>query len=186
MQETADILGCSLHKVQYWLGKHILLSRSRSEAMYVKKNPDGDPFAFSPPKTMNQSFLFGLGLGLYWGEGTKANKNTVRLGNSDPALVRQFIKFLSTCYGVKRSDLRFAIQIFTDISPDRTLDFWSRELSVPKSQFVKTIITPSRGKGTYRKKLEYGVLTVYYCNTKLRNTLIKELEMLGLKTYLPR
>ena len=185
MQETADALGCSLHKVQYWLGKHEILSRSRNEAMYVKYNPTGDPFEFSTPKTLSDSFLFGLGLGLYWGEGTKMDKNAVRLGNSDPALIRSFNNFLHTCYGVKKEELTFALQVFSDINPQKTVDFWSKEIGVHKSQFRKTIITPSRGKGTYSKKLEHGVLTVYFCNTKLRNALVRELETLGLKTRSP-
>lgn len=109
----------------------------------------------------------------------------MHLGNSDLALIRRFIHFLSICYNVQKESLRFAIQIFNDVSPREALIFWSKEIGVQKAQFKKTIITPSRGKGTYRKKSKYGVLTVYFCNTKLRNALVHELETLGLKTYSP-
>src|SRR3989344_800394 len=87
MQDIADILGCSLHKVSYWMGKHVLLTRSKSDAMYLKHNPDGDPFLLRLPKTIAEAKLFGLGIGLYWGEGTKASLSSVRLGNTDPALI---------------------------------------------------------------------------------------------------
>lgn len=185
MQEIAALLGCSLNTVVYWMGKYRIKTRSRSEAIYLKKNPHGDPFRFSKPKNSMDMILFGLGLGLYWGEGTKANKNTVRLGNSDPALIKSFMNFLSVIYGVNKEDLSFAIQIFSDVHSEESLDFWSRELGVMKGQFRKTIITPSRRKGTYRKKSKYGVLTVYFCNMKLRNAIMHELQKLGLKSELP-
>lgn len=185
MQEIAVLLNCSLNTVVYWMDKYRIKTRSRSEAVYLKKNPHGDPFHFSKPRGSKDIILFGLGLGLYWGEGTKADKNTVRLGNSDPALVRIFMNFLSTVYGVSKEDLSFAIQIFNDVRPEDALTFWSQELGVMKNQFRKTIITPSRGKGTYRKKSKYGVLTVYFCNMKLRNAIMHELQKLGLKSESP-
>jgi len=90
----AKKLGCSGHKINYWLGKHNILKRSISNAIYLKYNPNGDPFNFTPPKNPKEERLFGLGIGLYWGEGNKANKNIVKLGNSDPELLKVFIQFL--------------------------------------------------------------------------------------------
>lgn len=179
MQEIADILGCSLHKVAYWMEKHRLQTRPRSEAAYIKYNPGGDPFHFRKPKTREEVFLMGLGLGLYWGEGTKANKNSVRLGNTDPDLINRFIDFLIEIYGVKKSDLKFGLQIFNDVNSSNALRFWMKKLSVERNQFhKKVVVTPSRSKGTYKRKSEYGVLTVYYNNTKLRGALGSELGKL--------
>lgn len=179
MQEIANELDCSLHKVAYWMEKHKVPRRSWSEATYVKHNPDGDPFSFEAPRTIEQAMLMGLGLGLYWGEGTRSNKLSVRLGNTDPALVRKFVEFLEKIYTIDKKDLKFGLQIFSDIHPEKALRYWMKELDVTRDQFQKkVVVTPSRGKGTYRKKLEYGVLTVYYHNMKLRSALEKELRKL--------
>lgn len=178
MQEIADRLNCSLHKVAYWIAKHKIRVRSRSDATYIKRNPNGDPFTRQIIKTKRDAFLSGLGLGLYWGEGTKASKNSIRLGNADPKLIRAFIQFLTRLYGIERSRLRFGLQVFSDIAPEIALQFWCRALNMPRSQFQKVIITPSRGTGTYRKKLINGVLTVQFHNKKLRNVLIAELDTL--------
>jgi hypothetical protein len=179
MKEMADMFGCSLHKVAYWMEKFKISRRARSEATYVKRNPAGDPFRFSRPTSVVGAELLGLGLGLYWGEGTKANKNSVRLGNTDPALVRIFIKFLRDICGIDEKKLRFGLQIFSDMNPAEALNFWVRELRSDKSRFQKPIITPSRGKGTYRRKTKYGVLTVYFNNKKLREVIVKELNRYG-------
>jgi hypothetical protein len=177
MQEIADELGYSLHKVKYWMEKHEIKIRNRSDATYIKRNPFGDPFHFRRPQNTKEAELFGLGIGLYWGEGTKANKDSVRLGNTDPELLNHFIKFLEKFFSVGREDLRFGLQIFTDIPVDRAMDFWIKKLKIRRSQFYKPLITRSGSIGTYRKKSEYGVLTVMYHNKKLRNLLISLLPM---------
>ena len=88
----------SENKINYWLKKYNIPKRSISEAIYVKANPLGDPFTSAKPKSKEEWFLHGLGLGLYWGEGTKSNKHSVRLGNTDPALVVKFLEFLERIY----------------------------------------------------------------------------------------
>jgi len=181
VKDIADILGYSCHKINYWMLKYNISIRSQSEASYVKHNPKGDPFKQKHINNLKDSFLFGLGLGLFWGEGNKANKYAVRLGNSDPAVIERFIEFLEKIYGVKRRVLRFGVQIFNDLQPQEVLSFWAKSLDVSKDQFQKLVITKSRGKGTYKKKSRYGVLTVYFHNKKLRDVLIAELTRLGLK-----
>ncbi len=175
----AKRLGCSQNKVNYWLKKYGINKRSISEAIYLKNNPKGDPFLFNQPKNVSSYFIYGLGLGLFWGEGNKKDRHSVRLGNSDPKLIRYFIKFLKEIYNIDERRLRFGIQVFNDVSSHEALLFWSKELSVDKSQFQKVVITPTRGTGSYKKKSKHGVLTVYFYNKKLRDTIMGAIE--GLK-----
>jgi hypothetical protein len=182
MKEISERLHCSLNKVCYWLQKHGIQRRSISEAVYLKNNPDGDPFRFQDPRTIKGAILFGMGIGLYWGEGTKANKSSVRLGNTDPDLVEVFIRFLEETFTVKRSDLHFSLQIFSDMSEEEELEFWTNRLKVEKLQFYKTTITPYRSIGTYRKKTKHGVIIVYYHNRKLRDYLVNLLKFEGMNS----
>lgn len=170
---------CSEHKVNYWMKIHNIPKRTISSAIYQKWNPKGDPFTVRKLKTDKDLFLLGLGLGLYWGEGTKADKNSVRLGNSNPFLIRQFIAFLKQVYFIDESKLMFGIQIFNDLNPKKVLKFWKNFLAVKKEQFQKPVVSSIRGPGTYLHKAQYGVLTVYFNNTKLRNILCSEIEKLS-------
>lgn len=172
----AKIFDCSENKINYWLKKNKIPKRSVSEAMYVKNNPKGDPFKLKFPKNVADAQLFGLGIGLYWGEGTKASKNTVRLGNSDAKLLKIFIVFLIRFFGIKKEDLKFHLHIFTDIKIDDAKRYWIKELNIKEEQIYKPFISISGSMGTYRKKSEYGVMTVYYGNTKLRNKLVHLIE----------
>ena len=176
VSKIAQLYNCSEHKVNYWIYKYKIPKRTISASMYLFHNPNGDPFSFVAPKTIEEAQLFGLGLGLYWGEGTKRNKNSVRLGNTDSKLIKKFIEFLEKFFNIDKIKLRYALQIFSDMSPGTALDFWKKELGVSGENFQKVIITPSRNTGTYKNKIKHGVLTVYFCNVKLRNILCETIE----------
>lgn len=176
--DVAKRLHCSTNKVHYWLARRGIRARSRSDASYAKHNPDGDPFCFERPRTVDTAFLFGLGLGLYWGEGNKRNRTAVRLGNTDPRLIQMFLHFLTNIYGLERRKIRFGLQIFSDMNPRKALAFWSKALGYSTACFGKVVVTPSRGVGTYREKTKHGVLTVYVSNKKLRDLLVRQIETL--------
>ncbi len=172
MKEISIMLNCSVHAVEYWLKKYSMPRRSISEAIYRMHHPKGDPFTLRPPKTKEDYILFGTGIGLYWGEGTKANLSAIRLGNTDPELLKIFLKFLVRFFNIRLSDCRFGLQIFTDINTAEALDFWSKKLRIHKRQFYKVTVTRSGSLGTYRRKSQYGVVTIYYQNKKLRDILV--------------
>lgn len=167
---------CSQNRINYYLKKFSIKKRSISEALYSKHNPKGDPFVVKKVIKPSERFLFGLGLGLYWGEGNKLNKNAVRLGNVDPSLISAFIHFLSDIYEVDNKRLRFSLQIFNDTDPKKSLGFWTKKLKVSATQFYKITVTESRAVGTYTRKSEYGVLTVHFNNTKLRDEIVGKIE----------
>lgn len=167
--EIASQLNMSVSKINYWLIKYKIPKRSISEAVYRKLNPKGDPFQVKKLLDKKDFLLFGMGIGLYWGEGTKANKYSVRLGNSDPLLIKTFIIFLNHVYGVDKKDLKFGLQIFSSMNKNKSLAYWTKCLCVNKDQFYKVIVTPSKKRGTYRVRNIEGVVTVYFNNVKLRN-----------------
>jgi hypothetical protein len=172
MNDIALKYGCSIHKVTYWMDKHQIKRRSISDAIYLRHNPNGDPFKIKPITTLQDAELYGMGIGLYWGEGTKASKYSVRLGNSDPKLIKSFMTFLIKLFSVRKEDMRFGLQLFSDTDPQKALDYWVKNLGVKPSQFYKITVTISGSIGTYRNKNINGVLTVHYHNKKLRDIIV--------------
>jgi len=167
---------CSQNKINYWLAKYHIEKRTISDAIYQLRNPGGDPFVFHTPVTRQEAILYGLGLGLYWGEGLKRGKGGVRLGNTDVRLVKKFIEFLDKVFGVKKDKLHFGLQVFSDISPITALSYWKHELHVNESQFYKVIVSKVRGKGTYKYKSQYGVLMIYFNNIKLKALICSQID----------
>lgn len=176
--QIARLFDCSLHKVDYWLKQHLIPKRSISEAVYVKRNPTGDPFSVRSPRTLDDAFLRGLGLGLYWGEGTKSNKSSIRLGNTDVRLIKKFMEFLVRMYGVKKDRFKFGLQVFNDVSPASARKYWCRELGISPHKLQKVVVSRVRGRGSYNNKSEHGVLTVYFNNKKLRDVICADVERL--------
>ncbi len=172
----ASRLKCSEGKINYWLAEYKIQKRTISDAIYNKWNPLGDPFSIKKPRTIEQAILYGIGIGLYWGEGTKSNKVSVRLGNTDPRLIKKFIQFLTNIYQIDKRKLHFGLQIFSDMNADVALDFWTSALKISRKQFYKVIVTPYRGVGNYRQKTKHGVLTVYFNNRKLRDIICHAIE----------
>ncbi|MEI6053811.1 MAG: hypothetical protein WCQ49_00395 [Candidatus Saccharibacteria bacterium] len=177
MKQLASQIGCSPNQVAYWMNKYGIRRRSISEAIYLINNPNGDPFEIQQINSIEKAKLFGLGIGLYWGEGNRANKYSIRIGNTDPELIKIFMKFLIELFAVNKNDIKFGLQIFTDINPQKALEYWTNTLNIAESQFYKLHITPSGSIGNYKNKSKYGVLTLYYHKKKLRDILVG---------YLPR
>jgi hypothetical protein len=176
--QIAEYFNCSQNKINYWLEKFEIPKRTVSEAIYCLKNPNGDPFKFNKPITLEESFLYGLGVGLYWGEGQKrgSNGSGVRLGNTDPKLLRKFIEFLEVFFLIDKNKLKFSIQIFSDISSKKALEYWIKELKMKKEQFYRPQVIKVRGEGTYRYKSQYGVVIVYFNNVKLKKIICDMIE----------
>jgi len=168
--QIAKILHCSEHKVNYWLEKYQIQKRTISDAVYARNHPNGDPFKVRFPTNIKDAVLFGLGLGLYWGEGNKKNRTSIRLANSDPVLLKKFIDFLVKICGVRKRDITFNLLIFSDIEPSAAKKFWIRELRIHPRQIRGKITVIKSGRvGNYRQKSQYGVLILQYHNRKLRD-----------------
>lgn len=176
MMQIANEQDCSLNKIDYWMRRYKIPRRGRSEAGYVYRNPDGDPFTIKSTLTPDEAAVFALGIGLYWGEGTKASKNAVRIGNSDPGILLAFIDFLQTIYSVPKDKLKFGIQIFSDMDTEVAIQYWCERLNIKRSQFYAPHVTISGKIGTYRKKSSHGVVTLYFHNTKLQQILVDHIN----------
>ena len=70
---------------------------------------------------------------LYWAEGSRS-RNSVYFTNSDPMMVRVFLDFLVTYFGVRRDAVRIDINLFADlVTEERRIErFWLKTLALPE------------------------------------------------------
>lgn len=181
MAEIAHVLNCSIHKVVYWMDKYSLRRRSHSEASYMKANPNGDPFQIKEKLNTKEMFLYGLGIGIYWGEGEKVSKNAVRVANTDPHIIKTFTKFLLNICGLEKRKLLYNLICFNDSDPEEVKNFWAKELEISPEKFGKIVQIAAQGKGTYRKKSKFGVCIVIVGNIKLKAWIMNQIQ----KVYQP-
>jgi hypothetical protein len=172
MQQIADELGCGLDKVRYWMGQYGFERRDWSEASYVEHNPDGDPFKITTLETVESLRVFNLGLGLYMGEGDKRDLKRVALSNSNPGILKIFIKFLEDICGVSRSELSCQLHLYPDLDAETLIQWWSEQLQIDQNKFMKPIVHEGK-PGTYKRKSDYGTLQVMFHNTKLKAIILE-------------
>lgn len=87
-----------------------------------------------------------ISVALYWAEGSKEKEvggnirsGIIRLSNSDPFLIKFFLKWLLDFYGIKKSEIHFRIYLH-ESSRHRLLEvqkYWSRMLELPIDYFQK-------------------------------------------------
>ena len=178
MVEIAQTLRCSPHKIVYWMDKYEIKRRSRSEALYRKRNPFGDPFLIKQNLNEKDIFLYGLGLGIYWGEGEKVSKYSIRVANTDPYILILFSDFLQKICGVKKEKMTFSLVCFNDSDPIKAKNYWAKMLGISDKKFGKIVIIPKQGKGVYKRKSQFGVCTITVSNIKLKLWIMQELNKL--------
>lgn len=123
--------------------------------------------------------LFLTGLFLYWGEGTKAQRNLVALTNTNPGMLKFFIKWLET-FGVKRKNLKVKLHLYSDMNVKTSLDFWSKELKIPISQFRKSYIKKTELKSiTYKNGFGRGTCCVMFDDRDLWEYIIMGIKYIS-------
>lgn len=121
--------------------------------------------------------LYIAGLMLYWGEGTKAQMYTLELANSDPAMIKLFILWLTQSLKAPRGKIRIQVQIYKDMDVNKILQFWSKTLNIPLDQFTKPQIKKSHSKRINHKG-SFGHGT---CSAKIHNVKLAEKIHMGMK-----
>jgi len=122
-------------------------------------------------KAKENDALHQAGCMLYWAEGTK-DRASCKFSNSDPNMLRFFIKFLSECYSVQKQQIRARINCYTNngISIEEIELYWSNMLELSKECFTKSttncLSTYSQQK-KLKNKLPYGTVSLDVHNVAL-------------------
>jgi AcrR family transcriptional regulator len=111
---------------------------------------------------------------LFWAEGDK-QRNSVRLSNSDPDLLRLFVAFLRGCYDAEVARIAVTCYLFADhLERQREIEnFWLRTLGLPRSSLRKSIVNVYSKYSQKKRcnKLPYGTCKVAYCDTAVAHSI---------------
>ncbi len=127
--------------------------------------------------------IYCIGLGLYWGEGYKKGSQEFGFTNSDPDMIKFYIKWLNRVFKVEKLDLIIRLSI-NNLHKDRlniVQNFWSKQIGVPLSQFTKPSLIKSQSVKKYSNiDNHYGTLRVKVRKgTRMRREVMGALESLA-------
>ena len=174
-QEIADRLELSYHKVAYWMDRYGLQRRQRSEASYLRHNPEGDKFQLD----LSDRELFVAGVALYLGEGDKTNPSLV-LTNSDVRVLLLWLRFLANVCHVPAARLKAHIDYHEDLAYPALLEFWSNELGIPPGNFERPTLKKARmASGSRRgRRAQHGTVHVRFHDSKLKALMMSWMDAL--------
>lgn len=124
--------------------------------------------ALSDFKYINKRDLWLIGISLYWAEGSKEKDHShgsgIQFGNSDPRMIKVFIKWLEFVCGIKKSDIIFDIYIHENSKNNlnSVKKYWSEITGFSINNFNKIYFKKHKLKTNrkYSKDLYFGLLRV--------------------------
>ncbi len=100
---------------------------------------------------------------LYWGEGSK-NSSSVNFMNSDPDMIRVYLKLLRTCFNVKNEKIRAQLHLHSYHNTEKQKKFWSEVTGIPGS---KIYIYKKQNSGKNIKVGYPGCISIRYYDSGL-------------------
>ena len=173
MAQVASKLSLSPSTVRYWLDKNGVKRRSINEAIdswYLTKF-NKKPFQLKTTLTEELKVLKTTGIMLYWGEGAKT-ENVVKFVNSDPEMIRIFLRFLREVCGIQENRLKALIHVYPDHDENKLKSFWVNLTNIKKEHFYKSYLHEGKN-GTYRNKSKWGTITINYPDKHLLELLLE-------------
>jgi hypothetical protein len=188
--------------------KILIRSRQKSLAGLLKRNKNQTALAIKRkakirrkakleiPKISRQDIFF-LGLSLYWGEGYKRpikkngrelTSHPVSLTNSDPELIKVFLRFLKEICLVPEEKIRADIRIYEHQNEEDLLSFWANATGIDKKKFGKShygVSKSSLGKRPFNT-LPFGTVKISVNDTRLFHRIMGWIEGLKLKAVLKK
>lgn len=126
---------------------------------------------------LNEREIFIAGLFLYWGEGAKYRRSSLSISNSDPAVIKFFIHWLNRSAKIPKNKMGVELHLYSDMNIRKEMEFWSRTINLPQSQFIVPYI-----KKTSSKKINHkGGFGHGTCNVRINNVAIAERILMSIK-----
>jgi hypothetical protein len=164
VKEISNRLGVSFWTLYSFMKREQIARKNKALASFnaYKSKPQ---FEIKRSLTRNDSDIKIAGLMLYWAEGTLKG-NTVDLANSNPEIIKIFLRFLREVCGIKEERLRIYLYAYQQHNCQALIRYWSNITGVPLTQFTKPFIRKNNLNVSGRK-LPYGLIHVRYNDKKL-------------------
>ena len=126
---------------------------------------------------LNKRELFISGLFLYWGEGTKCRAYSLDITNSDPSLIKFSIHWFTKALSIPKTRIKVQLLLYNDMDVKKEMQYWSKTLKIPLSQFNNPYI-----KRTSSKRINHkGSFGHGTCKIKVGSTPLAEKIFMGIK-----
>lgn len=167
-EERIRELKSNPQKIERYINTRRKAREERFNQSYQKAKKDIGPFS--------RRDLFLMGFLLYWAEGGKTRNGTIAFSNTDPSMVKAFIKWLGIV-GFPKEKIKIRLHLYKDMNEKDEINFWSNELRLDKSCFKRPWIKSSKMTNlSYKNNFGHGT-----CNILIYNTILATYTLMGIK-----
>ncbi len=126
---------------------------------------------------LSKKELFLAGLLLYWAEGTKNPKRGLNFSNSNPAMIKFFLRWVQEILRIPISSYKILLHLYNDMNMNDEIQYWSNILQIPRENFSKPYIKPTtRDKITYKGTFTHGT-----CNVRIGSVVLAKKTLMGIQ-----
>lgn len=125
---------------------------------------------------LSKKELFIAGLFLYWGEGGKTVRHVLSVNNTDPAVLKFTLHWMMEALNIPKEKIQVYLHLYNDMAIKKEINFWSKELHMPKNQFARPYIKKSKRINVDHKGFGHGT-----CGLRVNNTVLKERILMAIK-----
>jgi len=116
---------------------------------------------------------------IYWCEGSKYKNDLVSFTNSDPNLVKTYLKLFRNSFDLDEKKFRICMHLHSYHNESKQRKFWSKATNIPENQFMKSYI--KENSGPRRREGYPGCIKIsYYDNVVagiLKNIAIEYMKL---------
>jgi len=126
---------------------------------------------------LTKDTVFVAGLMIYLGEGGKKVSSRIALANTDPNIIRFFIKWGIEFLGIKKEDYRVQLHLYEEMTLEKEMKLWQNILRLSKTQFYKPSIRKVRKSSfTYKDSIRHGTCSLYVFGTDKKRELLMAIK----------
>ena len=78
--------------------------------------------------------------------------------------------------GIKEKNMKIHLHLYKDMKIIKEINYWSTQLQIPKSQFIRPYIKESKKSNIDQKGFGHGT-----CGLVVHNTVLKEKILMGIQ-----
>lgn len=160
-------LNLPIRQVYRILEKNNISRRTSAQSNLLRFLKETPSFQIKKKINVDDKLLKISGIMLYWAEGSHyANKQMLDFANSDPDMIRIYLKFLLGICGICKEKIRIYLYCYANQHVEELKMFWSRVTRVPLKQFTQPYVRKDFREDKIGK-MPYGLVHVRYADKKL-------------------
>lgn len=128
-------------------------------------------------KKVSKQSQFIVGLMLYLAEGSKKDDYHISIANTDPSVIKFFMKWMKEFMDVPASSFRAQLHLYPTMNIEKEVKFWRLTLDLNSGQFYKHQIRKlQKGSFTYRESFRHGTCQIYFSSSEKKRELMSAIK----------